>query len=64
MTVRDSIGSTEMVHIFLSNRSGQVRYGTTGQAVPGYSVRMLGDDGVERGVGGIGELQIHGRPQG
>ena len=58
--ILDGIGSTEMLHIFLSNRPGQVRYGTTGQAVPGYSLRIVADDGHECGVGEIGELQISG----
>ncbi|MDB5963711.1 MAG: benzoate-CoA ligase family protein [Polaromonas sp.] len=58
--ILDGIGSTEMLHIFLSNRPGQVRYGTTGQAVPGYALRIVGDDGVECPAGEIGELQISG----
>jgi benzoate-CoA ligase len=58
--ILDGIGSTEMLHIFLSNRPGQVRYGTTGQAVPGYELRIIGDDGQACGVGEIGELQING----
>jgi benzoate-CoA ligase len=58
--ILDGIGSTEMLHIFLSNRPGKVRYGTTGQAVPGYQLRIVGDDGRECGDGEIGELQIGG----
>ncbi len=58
--ILDGIGSTEMLHIFLSNRPGAVRYGTTGQAVPGYDLRIVGDDGRECGAGEIGELQISG----
>jgi benzoate-CoA ligase len=58
--ILDGIGSTEMLHIFLSNRPGKVRYGTTGQAVPGYELRIVGDDGRECGPGEIGELQISG----
>jgi benzoate-CoA ligase len=58
--ILDGIGSTEMLHIFLSNRPGAVRYGTTGQAVPGYELRIVGDDGRECGPGEIGELQING----
>ncbi|MCJ0763435.1 benzoate-CoA ligase family protein [Variovorax terrae] len=58
--ILDGIGSTEMLHIFLSNRPGQVRYGTTGQAVPGYELRIVADDGRECGAGEIGELQIKG----
>ena len=58
--ILDGIGSTEMLHIFLSNRPGKVRYGTTGQPVPGYELRIVGDDGHECGPGEIGELQISG----
>ena len=58
--ILDGIGSTEMLHIFLSNRPGAVRYGTTGQAVPGYALRIVGDDGRECATGEIGELQISG----
>ncbi|MBC5767787.1 benzoate-CoA ligase family protein [Ramlibacter albus] len=58
--ILDGIGSTEMLHIFLSNRPGQVRYGTTGVAVPGYELRIVGDDGKECADGEIGELQIKG----
>ena len=56
----DGIGSTEMLHIFLSNRPGRVRYGTTGQAVPGYDVRLVGEDGRDLGPGEIGELYVRG----
>jgi benzoate-CoA ligase len=58
--ILDGIGSTEMLHIFLSNRPGEVRYGTTGKAVPGYELKIVGDEGRECGVGEIGELQISG----
>jgi benzoate-CoA ligase len=58
--ILDGIGSTEMLHIFLSNRPGEVRYGTTGKAVPGYELRIVADDGRECGAGEIGELQISG----
>ena len=58
--ILDGIGSTEMLHIFLSNRPGAVRYGTTGQAVPGYQLRIVGDDGKDCAVGEIGELHISG----
>jgi benzoate-CoA ligase len=58
--ILDGIGSTEMLHIFLSNRPGEVRYGTTGRAVPGYELKIVGDDGRECGDGELGELQISG----
>jgi len=58
--ILDGIGSTEMLHIFLSNRPGEVRYGSTGKAVPGYDLRIVGDDGRDCAAGEIGELQISG----
>ncbi|MCB1928079.1 MAG: benzoate-CoA ligase family protein [Rhodocyclaceae bacterium] len=58
--ILDGIGSTEMLHIFLSNRTGDVRYGTTGTPVPGYEVRLTDDDGHEVGIGEVGELQVRG----
>ena len=58
--ILDGLGSTEMLHIFLSNRRGQVRYGTTGVPVPGYEVRLLGDDGREVAAGEIGDLFVKG----
>jgi benzoate-CoA ligase len=58
--ILDGIGSTEMLHIFLSNRPGEVRYGTTGKPVPGYEVRLVGDDGEPVATGAVGELQIKG----
>jgi benzoate-CoA ligase family protein len=52
--ILDGIGMTEMLHIFLSNRAGSVRPGTTGVAVPGYDLKILDEDGreVERGTPG------------
>jgi benzoate-CoA ligase len=58
--ILDGIGSTEMLHIFLSNRPGEVRYGTTGTPVPGYSVRLVNDEGLPVGAGEQGELQVSG----
>ena len=58
--ILDGIGSTEMLHVFLSNRSGEVRYGTTGKPVPGYTLRLLGDDGHEVDDGEVGDLYIGG----
>ncbi len=56
----DGIGSTEMLHIFLSNQPGKVRYGTTGWPVPGYEVELRGDDGQSVADGEPGDLYIHG----
>src|SRR5438876_275739 len=59
--VLDGIGSTEMLHIFLSNYPGEVRYGTTGKPVPGYDIRLVDDDGnVITRSGEMGELQVRG----
>ena len=57
----DGIGSTEMLHVFLSNRPGDVRYGTTGKAVPGYEVQLRNEDGsIVTGHNEIGDLYIKG----
>jgi benzoate-CoA ligase len=57
----DGIGSTEMLHVFLSNRPGDVRYGTTGKPVPGYEVQLRDEDGsVITGHNLIGDLYIQG----
>jgi benzoate-CoA ligase len=56
----DGIGSTEMLHIFLSNLPGQVRYGTTGWPVPGYCVELRGEDGATVPDGEPGDLYIQG----
>ena len=58
--ILDGIGSTEMLHIFLSNRPGEVRYGTTGKPVPGYQIRLADEQGKDVATGEIGELQING----
>jgi benzoate-CoA ligase len=49
-----------MLHIFISNRPGAVRYGTTGQPVPGYEIKLVDEDGHEVGPGELGDLQISG----
>ena len=56
----DGIGSTEMLHIFLSNRPDRVRYGTTGWPVPGYAVELRGEDGGAVPDGEPGDLYIQG----
>src|SRR5262249_5677203 len=58
--ILDGIGSTEMLHIFLSNRPGEVRYGTTGKPVPGYGIRGVDEPNQPVKTGEIGELQING----
>ena len=56
----DGIGSTEMLHIYLSNLPGKVRYGTTGWPVPGYEVELRGDDGCPVPDGDTGDLYVKG----
>ena len=58
--ILDGIGSTEMLHIFVTNQPGDVRYGTTGKPVAGYRARIVDDEGQEVTAGEIGELQIAG----
>jgi 4-hydroxybenzoate-CoA ligase len=58
--VLDGIGSTEMLQTFLSNRPGDVRYGSTGKPVPGYEVKIVDESGQELPPGEIGELMVRG----
>jgi benzoate-CoA ligase len=58
--ILDGIGSTEMLHIFLSNRPGEVKYGTTGKPIPGYDLKLIDDNGQPVKQGEMGELLISG----
>ncbi len=58
--ILDGVGSTEMLHIFLSNAPGDVEYGTSGRAVPGYQLRLVGEWGRDVGDGDIGEMLVRG----
>ncbi len=58
--ILDGIGSTEMLHIFLSNVHGDIHYGTTGRAVPGYELKLLDDDGQLAADGVEGSLWVRG----
>jgi benzoate-CoA ligase family protein len=58
--ILDGIGSTELLHIFLSNRPDDVRYGTTGKPVPGYDVKLVGEDGEPVADGEEGSLWVRG----
>jgi benzoate-CoA ligase family protein len=58
--ILDGIGSTEMLHIFLSNRHGDVRYGTTGKPVPGYDVKLVDASGEPVADGEEGALWVRG----
>ncbi len=56
----DGVGSTEMLHIFLSNRPGQVEYGASGVPAPGYDVRLVDEKGEDVADGEVGELFVRG----
>ncbi len=56
----DGVGSTEMLHIFLSNRPGDVIYGTSGVPVPGYEVRLVDEHDEAVGDDEVGELLVRG----
>ncbi|MDE2363692.1 MAG: benzoate-CoA ligase family protein [Hyphomicrobiales bacterium] len=56
----DGVGSTEMLHIFLSNRPDDIVYGTSGRAVPGYDMRLVDEQGKEVSDGEVGELYVRG----
>jgi benzoate-CoA ligase family protein len=59
-TILDGIGSTELLHIFISNRLDDCKPGSTGRLVPGYAARIVTDDGTEVPPGTIGRLHIKG----
>jgi 4-hydroxybenzoate-CoA ligase len=58
--VLDGLGSTEMLNTFLSNRPGDIRYGSTGKPVPGYDARIVDEHGRDLGADEIGELLVRG----
>lgn len=58
--VLDGLGSTEMLHIFVSQRPGTVRFGCTGRVVDGYKIRLVGEDGTPVEAGEMGILQVCG----
>ncbi|MDH3634044.1 MAG: benzoate-CoA ligase family protein [Gammaproteobacteria bacterium] len=58
--VIDGIGSTEMLHIYISNRPGAVRLGSSGYPVPGYDIELRSDDGLAVAAGDIGDLYVRG----
>jgi benzoate-CoA ligase family protein len=58
--ILDGIGATEALHIFVSNRPGEVRPGSTGVPVPGYDVKIVDDEGAEVAAGTPGHLMVRG----
>jgi len=60
LEIIDGIGSTEMLHIFIAAAGAEVRPGATGKAVPGYSARVLDDEGRPVPAGAVGRLAVKG----
>jgi 2-aminobenzoate-CoA ligase len=60
LEIIDGIGSTEMLHIFLSSSGAEIRPGATGKVVPGYEARVIDDDGNPVPPGTIGHLAVRG----
>ncbi len=58
--VLDGIGSTEMLHMFMSNHEGDLRYGSSGKLLRGYEARLIDHDGVATLTGEVGNLWIRG----
>ena len=58
--ISDGLGTTEMLHIFLTNWPGANKYGTTGKCVPGYEIKLIGEDGEPVKQGEMGELHVRG----
>ncbi len=58
--ILDGIGSTEILHIFISNRPGRAKAGSTGEIVPGYEARIVDEDGKDLPTGEVGTLLIKG----
>ena len=58
--ISDGLGTTEMLHIYLTNRPGATKYGTTGKAVPGYEIKLIGEDGNPVKRGEMGEMYARG----
>ena len=58
--ILDGIGSTEMLHIFISNRLGDAAPASTGKPVGGYEAKIVGDDMKEKPLGEVGKLAVRG----
>lgn len=57
--ILDGVGSTELLHIFLSNAPGDIKYGSSGRPVPGYQVRLVNEAGDDVADGEVGEMLVH-----
>ncbi len=59
--IYEGIGTTELLHIFLSNRPGECRPGSSGRPVAGYSVQVVDENGLPLAPGEVGSLQVRGK---
>ena len=59
-TILDGIGSTELLHIFITNREGDAAAGTTGRPVAGYEAKIVDNDMNELPAGTVGKLAVRG----
>ena len=60
LTILDGVGSTEMLHIYCSNRLDDLRPGSSGKPVPGYELKILDDEGRPVKAGDAGDLYVKG----
>jgi benzoate-CoA ligase family protein len=60
LTILDGVGSTEMLHIYCSNRLDDVRPGSSGKPVPGYELKILDEEGKPAPTGEAGDLYVKG----
>jgi 4-hydroxybenzoate-CoA ligase len=58
--ILDGVGSTEMLHQYVCNSPGDLRYGTSGKPVPGYSIRLVDEQGKDVPDGEVGEMLVRG----
>jgi benzoate-CoA ligase len=60
LEIYDVIGSTEALHVFIGNRPGQLRVGSSGRVVPGFEARIVDENGCDVGVEEVGTLLVRG----
>jgi 2-aminobenzoate-CoA ligase len=60
LSIIDGIGSTEMVHMFISSSGNEIRPGATGKVIPGYEARLVDENGNDVPVGAVGRLAVRG----
>jgi 4-hydroxybenzoate-CoA ligase len=58
--ILDGVGSTEMLHQYVCNSPGALKYGTSGRAVPGYEIRLVDEKGNDVPDGEVGEMLVRG----